>query len=75
LTLDKIIELMLAGNARFVSGKGRERDMIANMKATAGGPFSAAVVVSCIGSRHCRSAVRPGHRRHVQRPGGRQHGQ
>jgi carbonic anhydrase len=51
LTPDKIIELMLAGNARFVAGKGRERDMIADMKATAGGQFPAAVVVSCIDSR------------------------
>jgi carbonic anhydrase len=51
LTPDQIIELMFAGNARFVSGKGRERDMIADMKATAGGQFPAAVVVSCIDSR------------------------
>lgn len=51
LTPDKIIELMLAGNARFVSGKGQERDMIADMKATAGGQSPAAVVVSCIDSR------------------------
>lgn len=51
LTPDKIIELMLAGNARFVSGTGRERNMIADMKATADGQFPAAVVVSCIDSR------------------------
>lgn len=48
---DDVIALMLAGNTRFVSGASRERDTIANMKATAGGQFPAAVVVSCVDSR------------------------
>jgi carbonic anhydrase len=51
LTPDDIIARMLEGNARFVSGASRERDTIADMKATAGGQFPAAVVVSCVDSR------------------------
>lgn len=51
LTPDKIIELMLAGNARFVGGTTLQRDPIAAMKATASGQYPAAVVVSCVDSR------------------------
>jgi carbonic anhydrase len=51
LTPDDVIATMLAGNARFVSGTSRQRDVIAGVKATAGGQFPAAVVVSCVDSR------------------------
>lgn len=51
LTPEKFIELMLAGNARFVGGASIQRDSIAAMRATAMGQHPAAVVVSCIDSR------------------------
>lgn len=51
LTPDAVIALMLAGNARFVSGTSRERDLIAGVRETASGQFPAAVVVSCVDSR------------------------
>ena len=51
LTPDKVIALMLEGNARFVGGTSRQRDPVADMKATSTGQFPAAVVVSCIDSR------------------------
>lgn len=42
---------MIDGNGRFRSGASRERDVIADMRATSAGQFPAAVVVSCIDSR------------------------
>lgn len=51
LTPDDVIKIMLEGNARFVNGTSRQRDPIADMKATATGQFPAAVVVSCVDSR------------------------
>jgi carbonic anhydrase len=51
MTPDQVIALMMDGNARFVSGTSRQRDPIADMKATATGQFPAAVVVSCVDSR------------------------
>lgn len=51
LTPDAIIKLMFEGNARFVAGTPRAGDPMAQMKATAGGQFPAAIVVSCVDSR------------------------
>lgn len=51
LSPDDVIRLMLDGNARFVAGESRVENPLASMKATAGGQFPAAVVVSCIDSR------------------------
>ncbi|HSU53462.1 MAG TPA: carbonic anhydrase family protein [Candidatus Dormibacteraeota bacterium] len=39
------------GNARFVSGHPVQRDMRADLKATAGGQYPFAVVLSCVDSR------------------------
>jgi carbonic anhydrase len=51
LTPDQVLALMMEGNARFVAGTSRQRDQIADMKATSTGQFPAAVVVSCVDSR------------------------
>ena len=51
MTPDAVIQSMLDGNARFLAGKERPRDFLAEMKATAGGQFPAAVVLSCVDSR------------------------
>lgn len=51
LTPDAVIAAMLAGNARFMSNKRRDHDVIADIRDTAGGQYPAAMVVSCIDSR------------------------
>jgi carbonic anhydrase len=51
MTPDGVIEAMLAGNARFLSGARRNRDFLAEMHDTAAGQYPAAVVLSCIDSR------------------------
>ena len=42
---------LAAGNQRFVSGQQVERDLAAQVKATAGGQYPFAVVLGCIDSR------------------------
>lgn len=51
ITPDEALELLREGNARFVRGKMRERDLMAQVKATASGQYPFAVVVGCIDSR------------------------
>ena len=51
LTPDAVIKLALDGNARFLAGQERPRDFLADMKATAGGQYPAAMVLSCVDSR------------------------
>lgn len=51
LTPDQIIEHLKQGNERFRSGKMRAHDYLAQKRATAGGQYPAAVILSCIDSR------------------------
>lgn len=51
LTPDQIIEAIKAGNERFRGGRMRKRDYLAQKRASAGGQFPAAVILSCIDSR------------------------
>jgi carbonic anhydrase len=51
LTPDQIIEGMKKGNERFRSGKAHQHDYLAQKRASAGGQFPAAVILSCIDSR------------------------
>lgn len=50
-TTDQAIEMLKAGNARFVAGKPVHRDLHAQVKQTATGQFPFAAVLSCIDSR------------------------
>jgi len=51
MTPDRALALLREGNERFVSGKMLERDLRAQVKATAGGQFPHSIVLSCIDSR------------------------
>ncbi|MFM0260270.1 carbonic anhydrase family protein [Paraburkholderia sediminicola] len=51
LTPDQIIENFKQGNRRFRSGKMLAHDYLAQKRATAGGQYPAAVILSCIDSR------------------------
>jgi len=51
ITPGKAVELLKEGNARFVSGKTRHRDLAADVKATAAGQYPYAAVISCMDSR------------------------
>ena len=51
LTPDHVIDMMKEGNDRFRSSKMRPHDYLAQKRATAGGQFPAAAIVSCIDSR------------------------
>jgi carbonic anhydrase len=51
MTPDSALAELKAGNARFVAGHPRYREMSADMKATASGQFPFAVVLSCVDSR------------------------
>ncbi|RKP43935.1 carbonic anhydrase family protein [Pararobbsia silviterrae] len=51
LTPDQIIEHLKQGNERFRSGKMQAYDYLAQKRATAGGQYPAAVILSCIDSR------------------------
>jgi carbonic anhydrase len=51
LSPDQIIELMKRGNERFRTGKMLHHDYLAQKRASAGGQYPAAVVLSCIDSR------------------------
>ncbi|HTR03016.1 MAG TPA: carbonic anhydrase family protein [Thermoanaerobaculia bacterium] len=51
ITPGKALELLKEGNARFVSGKTRHRDLAADVKATAAGQYPYAAVISCMDSR------------------------
>ena len=51
LSPDQVVQAMLDGNARFLSGVHRQRDFLAEMRASAAGQFPAAIVLSCVDSR------------------------
>ena len=51
LTPGKSLELLKEGNARFVAGKPKKRDQMADVKATAAGQYPYVAVVSCMDSR------------------------
>jgi carbonic anhydrase len=51
MTPQKALQILKEGNARFVQGNMIQRDLMAQVKATAGGQFPFAALVSCIDSR------------------------
>lgn len=51
LTPDQVIELLKAGNERFRTGKMQGHDYLAQKRASAGGQYPAAAILSCIDSR------------------------
>jgi carbonic anhydrase len=51
LTPDQIIEMLKAGNERFRTGKLQAHDYLAQKRASAGGQYPAAAILSCIDSR------------------------
>ncbi len=50
-TPQQALDKLIAGNGRFVAGKGLQRDLNAEMKATAGGQYPVASVLTCLDSR------------------------
>ncbi len=51
LTPDQVIERLKQGNERFRTGKMQAHDYLAQKRATAGGQYPAAAILSCIDSR------------------------
>jgi carbonic anhydrase len=51
MTPDQVVQKMLEGNARFLSGARKERDFLAEMRSSSAGQFPAAIVLSCVDSR------------------------
>ena len=51
MTPDSALAELKAGNARFVAGEPRQRDPLADIKASAASQYPFAVVLSCIDSR------------------------
>lgn len=51
MTPDQVIAMMKDGNARFRAGTPKQRDWLAQQRASAAGQFPAAVLLSCIDSR------------------------
>lgn len=51
LTPDGVVSALEEGNARFLAGQSLNRDLGAQVKATATGQYPSAVVLSCIDSR------------------------
>jgi carbonic anhydrase len=51
LTADGVVSALKEGNARFLAGQSLNRDLGAQVKATATGQYPSAVVLSCIDSR------------------------
>jgi len=51
MTPDQVVQKMLDGNARFLSGARKERDFLAEMRSSSTGQFPAAIVLSCVDSR------------------------
>ncbi len=50
-TPDQALQMLKDGNKRFVSGRMHQRDLMAQVKATASGQYPFAVVIGCIDSR------------------------
>src|SRR6056297_831768 len=57
LTPDQALEILQAGNARFVAGDSFDRDLIEQQRDTAAGQFPFAVVLSCLDSRSAPEVV------------------
>ncbi len=51
LTPDRVVELMLEGNSRFVNGRRQKREWLAEQQSSASGQFPAAIFLSCVDSR------------------------
>jgi carbonic anhydrase len=51
LTPDQVIEMLERGNERFRNGKMQGHDYLAQKRASAGGQYPAAAILSCIDSR------------------------
>jgi carbonic anhydrase len=51
LTPDQVIEMLKAGNDRFRTGKMQAHNYLAQKRASAGGQYPAAAILSCIDSR------------------------
>jgi carbonic anhydrase len=51
LTPDDILALMKEGNKRFYTGKRKERNLLAQQRASAKGQHPAAILLSCVDSR------------------------
>ncbi len=51
MTPDQVIAMMRQGNERFRRGQAKHRDSLAEQRASAGGQYPAAVLLSCIDSR------------------------
>jgi carbonic anhydrase len=51
ITPAKALEMLKQGNERFVSGKLKKRDLLAQVKQTSKGQFPFAAIVSCLDSR------------------------
>jgi len=51
LTPDQVIEMLERGNERFRTGNMQAHDYLAQKRATAGGQYPAAAILSCIDSR------------------------
>lgn len=51
LTPDEVIDILKAGNKRFLSGDRLSRDLLRQLSATAASQFPMAVILSCIDSR------------------------
>jgi carbonic anhydrase len=51
MTSDKALDLLKAGNRRFVEGKPLARDLLEQMEETSAGQYPFAVVLGCVDSR------------------------
>src|SRR6516162_3596861 len=51
LTPDQVVEMLQAGNERFRTGKMQAHNYLAQKRASAGGQYPAAAILSCIDSR------------------------
>jgi len=51
MTPDQVVAMLKEGNARFRAGKMQGHDYLAQKRASAGGQYPAAVILSCIDSR------------------------
>jgi carbonic anhydrase len=51
ITPQQALAELKAGNARFLAGQSRHRDLLAEVRATASGQYPYAVVLSCLDSR------------------------
>jgi carbonic anhydrase len=51
MTPEKALEILKEGNARFIAGQSLHRDLPAEVRATAGGQYPFAAILSCMDSR------------------------